>query len=64
MTLPQNIQDVVNEARGAYLDAVTDPSNQDKQKQFERLLNQVGLLLDATQDQAFDLIALGGEHRG
>lgn len=62
MTLPQNIQDVVNEARGAYLDAVTDPSNQGKQKQFARLLEQVGRLLDVTQDQAFELVAMGGQH--
>jgi pyrroline-5-carboxylate reductase len=62
MTLPPNIQDVVNEARTAYIEAVTDQHDQDKQKQFARLLEQVGRLLDVTQDQAFDLVAVSGSH--
>lgn len=58
MTLPREYQDVVDEARVAYIEAVSRPGNQDAQKQFERLLRQVSILLDLTQDQAFELVVM------
>lgn len=58
MTLPREYQDVVDEARVAYIEAVSRPGNQDAQKQFERLLRQVSILLDLTQDQAFEVVVM------
>lgn len=63
MTLPPNIQDVVNEARDAYFHSVIAADDKEAQERWAKLHTQVARLLDMTYDQAFELIAVG-EQRG
>lgn len=58
MSLPNNYQAVINTARDAYLDSLSNPGDAEKRNLYRQLESDVGKLLDLTQDQAFELIAL------
>jgi len=58
MTLPSEYQTIVNTARDAYLDSLSNPADAEKRNTYRTLESDVARLLDLTQDQAFELIAL------